>query len=149
MSLSLDTPQGVANTLGYLQHHLHKLTEKQNVSENNINTILAALTAQLQQLIQLVANPPPLPILNTPPPPVPSPLVSPPPTQTVRRTRLKLFSPPDFGEERHNSHAFLNSCSLYIHLAPEQFHNEEEKILWALTFFKSGHATKWSENIFH
>jgi len=58
MSLPPDTPQGVANTLGYLQHHLHELTERQNVSENNINTILAALTMQLQQLTQLVANPP-------------------------------------------------------------------------------------------
>jgi len=43
---------------------------------------------------------------------------------------------------------FLNSCSLYIRLAPEQFHDEQEKILWALTFFKGGHATKWSENVF-
>jgi len=43
---------------------------------------------------------------------------------------------------------FLNSCSLYIHLAPEQFHNEQEKILWALTFFKSGRAAKWSKNVF-
>jgi len=42
----------------------------------------------------------------------------------------------------------LNSCSLYICLAPEQFHDEQEKILWALTFFKGGRATKWSENVF-
>ena len=45
MSLPLDTPQDVANILGYLQHYLHELTERQNVSENNINTTLAALTA--------------------------------------------------------------------------------------------------------
>ena len=49
MSLPSDTLQDIANTLGYLQYHLHKLTEKQNISENNINTILAALTVQLQQ----------------------------------------------------------------------------------------------------
>jgi len=42
----------------------------------------------------------------------------------------------------------LNSCSLYIRLALEQFHDEQEKILWALTFFKSGCATKWSKNAF-
>jgi len=42
----------------------------------------------------------------------------------------------------------LNSCSLYICLAPEQFHDEEERILWALTFFKGGCAAKWSENVF-
>jgi len=57
MSLPLDIPQGIADALGYLQHHLHELTERQNVAENNINTTLAALTTQLQQLIQLVANP--------------------------------------------------------------------------------------------
>ena len=63
-------------------------------------------------------------------------------------TRPKLSSPLDFGGECHNSRAFLNSCSLYICLAPEQFHDEQEKILWALTFFKSGCATKWSKNVF-
>jgi len=60
----------------------------------------------------------------------------------------KLSCPLDFGGERHNGRAFLNSCSLYICLAPEQFHNEEERVLWALTFFKSGCAAKWSKNIF-
>ena len=78
MSLPSDTPQGVADTLGYLQHHLQELMERQHVSESNINTTLAALTAQLQQLTQLVAN---LPLLlltvpNTPSPPIPSPPVS-------------------------------------------------------------------------
>ena len=115
----------------------------------NINTTLVALTMQLQQLTQLVANPPPPPISNTPPPPVPSPPASPPPVPTARRMRPKLSCPPDFGGEHYNGRAFLNSCSLYIHLAPEQFHNEEERILWALTFFKSGRAAKWSENVFH
>jgi len=42
----------------------------------------------------------------------------------------------------------LNSCSLYIRLALEQFHDKEERILWALTFFKGGRAAKWSENVF-
>jgi len=48
MSLPLDTSQDVANTLGYLQHHLQELMERQHISENNINTTLAALTIQLQ-----------------------------------------------------------------------------------------------------
>jgi len=75
--------------------------------------------------------------------------VSPPPAPPVQRTRPKLSCPPDFNGERHNGHAFLNSCSLYIRLAPEQFHDEQERILWALTFFKGGRAAKWSENVFH
>jgi len=85
MLLPLDTPQGIANALGYLQHYLYELTERQNVSENNINTTLAALTVQLQQLTQLVANPPALPISNTPALPVPSPPASPPPTEGGKR----------------------------------------------------------------
>jgi len=141
-------PQGIANALGYLQHHLHELTERQNVSKSNINSTLAALTAQLQQLTQLVANPPLPAIPNTPPPPVPSPPVSPPPAPPVRQTCPKLSCPPDFNGECHNGRAFLNSCSLYIHLALEQFYDEQEKILWALTFFKDSCAAKWSENVF-
>jgi len=62
--------------------------------------------------------------------------------------RLKLFSPLDFSGERHNGCTFLNSYSLYIRLAPEQFHDEQERILWALMFFKGSYATKWSENVF-
>ena len=67
----------------------------------------------------------------------------------VRQTRPKLSCPLDFSRERHNNRTFLNSCSFYICLAPEQFHDEEERILWALMFFKGGHAAKWSENVFH
>ena len=148
MSLPLDTPQGIADTLGYLQHHLHKLTERQNVSKNNINTTLVALTVQLQQLTQLVANPPPLPIPNTPPPFISSPLVSPPPALIARRMHPKLSSP-DFSRECHNGCTFLNSCSPYICLALEQFHDKQKRILWALMFFKDGHAAKWSKNVFH
>jgi len=47
----------VANILAYLQHHLQEVTEQQNNLENNINNALYALTAQLQQLMQLVSNP--------------------------------------------------------------------------------------------
>jgi len=50
MSLPTDTPPGIADALGYLQHHLQELTERQNASEHAINTTLAALTAQLQQI---------------------------------------------------------------------------------------------------
>jgi len=124
MLLPSDTPQGIADALGYLQHYLQELTERQHVSKNNINSTLAVLTAQLQQLTQLVANPPPPAVPNTPPPPVLSPLVSLPPAPPVRRTRPKLSCPLDFNGERHNGHAFLNSCSLYIYLVPEQFHDK-------------------------
>ena len=151
MSLPLNTSQGITNALGYLQHHLQELMERQHVSESNINITLAALTAQLQQLTQLVANPPLLllAIPNTPPPPIPSPPVSLSPALLTWWTCPKLSCPPDFNGERHHSRVLLNFCSLYICLALEQFHDEQKRILWALTFFKGGHAAKWSENVFH
>jgi len=148
MLLPPDTPQGIADALGYLQHHLQELIERQHVSESNINTTLAVLTVQLQQLTQLVANPSPLAVLNIPPLPVLSPPTSPSLAPTARQTRPKLSAPLDFSGERHNGCMFLNFCSLYIRLAPEQFYDEQEKILWALTFFKDGRAAKWSENVF-
>jgi len=67
----------------------------------------------------------------------------------ARQMHPKLSCPLDFSNKCYNGHAFLNSCSLYICLALEQFHDKEERILWALTFFKSSRAAKWSENMFH
>jgi len=150
MSLFADTPPAVADALGYLQHHLQELTERQNALEHTINATLAGLTAQLQQLTQLitapvptVAPPPILPSLPpvSPPSPVPAAL-------SKQQTRPKLPSPPDFSREQSSGRAFLNSCTLYLRLAPEQFTCDEEKILWTLAFFKDGHAAKWSENLF-
>jgi len=151
MSLPANTPPAIADALGYLQHHLQELTERQNASEHVINNTLAGLTAQIQQLTQLMTAPAPAPTvapppLTTSPPPVnpPSPVLSAP---TKQRTRPKLPSLPDFSSKRTSGRAFLNSCTLYLCLAPEQF-SCDEKIFWTLAFFKDGHAARWSENLF-
>jgi len=151
MSLPADTPPAVADALGYLQHHLQELTKRQNASEHTINATLAGLTAQLQQLTQLITAPAPtvaLPLVSLSLPPVspPSPV---PATPSKQQTRPKLSSPPDFSSERSSGRAFLNSCTLYLRLAPEQFTCDEEKIFWTLAFFKDGRAAKWSKNLFH
>jgi len=103
MSLPADTPPAVANALDYLQHYLQELTERQNASEHVINNTLVGLTAQIQQLTQLMIAPAPaptvaLPSLTTSPPPVnpPSPVLS---TPTKQQTRPKLPSLPDFSSE--------------------------------------------------
>ena len=153
MSLLADTPPAVADVLGYLQHYLQELTERQNTLEHVINNTLAGLTAQIQQLTQLITGPIPAPtvappLITTSPPPVnpPSPVPSAP---TKQRTRPKLPSPPDFSGERTSGRAFLNSYMLYLRLAPEQFSCDEKKILWTLAFFKDRRAMRWSENLFH
>ena len=37
--------------------------------------------------------------------------------------------------------AFLNSCKLYLALTPHQFADNHAKIMWALSFMKSGCAS--------
>jgi len=153
MSLPVDTPPAVADALGYLQHHLQELTERQNTLEHVINNTLMGLTAQLQQLTQLMTGPAPTPT-NAPPPIAMSPPPVNPPSPvpfapTKQRTRPKLPSPPDFSSEWTSGQAFLNSCTLYLRLAPEQFSCDEKKIFWTLAFFKDRCATRWSENLFH
>jgi len=150
MLLPADTPPAVTDTLGYLQHHLQELTERQNALEHTINATLAGLTAQLQQLTQLITAPVPTvapPLIPTFPPPVSPPSLVP-ATLSKQRTRPKLPSPPDFSGEWSSGRAFLNFCTLYLCLAPEQFTCDKEKIFWTLAFFKDGRAAKWSENLF-
>jgi len=78
MLLPTYTPPGVADALGYLQHHLQELTERQNASEHAINTTLTALTTQLQQITQLMTSSAPESTVALPPMPVsPSPVIPP------------------------------------------------------------------------
>ena len=84
--------------------------------------------------------------LQSPPPVNPSSPV--PSAPTKQWTRPKLPSPPNFSGERTSGRAFLNSCMLYLCLAPEQFSCDEEKIFWTLAFFKDRCAMRWSENLF-
>ena len=150
MSFLADTPPAVTDVLSYLQHHLQELTKHQNASEHTINATLAGLTAQLQQLTQLITASAP----TVAPPLIPTslPLVSPSSlvlsAPSKQQMRPKLPSPLDFSSERSSGRAFLNSCMLYLRLAPEQFTCDKEKIFWTLAFFKDGRAAKWSENLF-
>jgi len=104
MSLPADTSPAVANALGYLQHHLQELTERQNASEHIINNTLVGLTAQIQQLTQLMTGPAPASTVAPPLVTMFPPLVNPPSpvlfAPTKQRTRPKLPSPPDFSSER-------------------------------------------------
>jgi len=78
MSLPADTPPAIADILGYLQHHLQELTERQNASEHVINNPLMGLTAQIQQLTQLMTSPTSAPTVALPPIPTSLPPVNPP-----------------------------------------------------------------------
>jgi len=56
---------------------------------------------------------------------------------------IKPACPNEFGGDRMKGRAFLNSCELYIGLAPHQFVDEHVKIMWALSIMKSGQAARF------
>jgi len=43
---------------------------------------------------------------------------------------------------------FLMSCRTYIRLCPEAFADEDTKIVWALSYMKSGRAGRWAAREF-
>jgi len=72
-----------------------------------------------------------------------------PQTENPPKTRkAKPASPPEFDGERTKGLAFLNSCQTYIRLCPEEFRDEQAKILWAMSYMKAGRAAKWAARIF-
>ena len=58
--------------------------------------------------------------------------------------KAKPASPPEFGRDRTKGLAFLNSCQTYIRLCPEEFRDEQTKILWAMSYMKVNRAAKWT-----
>jgi hypothetical protein len=52
---------------------------------------------------------------------------------------IKPSPPAEFSDDRSRGHAFLNSCKLYICLAPHQFENDAAKVAWVYSFMKARH----------
>jgi len=67
------------------------------------------------------------------PPAVANSVVAPlnPPNTTTHQ--LKPATPSEFTGDRTKGCAFLNSCDLYIGLAPTQFANDQARIYWVLS----------------
>jgi hypothetical protein len=69
------------------------------------------------------------------------------PRSVSHSPRIKPASPDNFDGDRSKGHAFLTSCELYLSLAGPDYPDEQARIHWALSFFKSGHAATFSERI--
>jgi Retrotransposon gag protein/Zinc knuckle len=76
--------------------------------------------------------------------PFPAPHTDPP--KTSRKARPA--TPPDFNGERSEGLAFLNSCQTYVRLCPEEFPDEQTKIVWAMSYMKTGRAQRWTARVF-
>src|SRR6266516_6706273 len=64
-------------------------------------------------------------------------------------SKLKPAPPSDFDRDHTKGQAFLNSCELYIRLAPDHFPDELSKVYWALTYMKSGRAYAFADCAIH
>jgi hypothetical protein len=65
-----------------------------------------------------------------------------------RKTILRPSVPTDFDGDRAKGKAFLMSCRTYIRLCPEAFADDDVKIVWALSYMKSGRAGRWAAREF-
>lgn len=84
--------------------------------------------------------------VNTQPTPA-APLTQTPAPPPTTRNGLKPAAPNEFDGSRSKGRAFLNSCELYMNLAPQQFADEVSKVHWALSYMKSGRASLYADRI--
>ncbi len=99
--------------------------------------------ATQQSLDALLERLGPAPALNVQ---VPIPLHYTPPIPTSagqKKISLKPSPPPDFDGDHFAGKAFLMSCRTYIWLHLEAFDDGFVKIVWAMSYIKSGRASRW------
>lgn len=57
-------------------------------------------------------------------------------------------TPLEFDGDRSKGLAFLNSCQIYIRLCADEFPDDQTKIIWAMSYMKTGRAQKWTARIY-
>src|SRR3979490_525350 len=62
-------------------------------------------------------------------------------------SRVRPASPSDFDGDREQGRAFLNSCSIYFAICSDHFANDQARIHWALSFFKSDQAARFANKV--
>jgi len=61
-----------------------------------------------------------------------------------KKLALKPSFPPEFSGDRATGKAFLTSCRTYIRLCPEVFEDGLTKIVWAMSYMKTGRTSRWA-----
>ena len=98
---------------------------------------------QIQQQLSLLI---PEKILNPQNNPA-TPVTSAPAIPTPPSAMLKPATPNEFDGARDKGRAFLNSCKLYMSLAPQQFADDQACIGWTLSYMKSGRASLFANRV--
>jgi hypothetical protein len=69
------------------------------------------------------------------------------PRSVSHSPRIKPASPDNFDGDISKGHAFLTSCELYLLLTGPDYPDEQARIHWALSFFKSGCVATFAKHI--
>jgi hypothetical protein len=62
-------------------------------------------------------------------------------------SRVKPATPPDFDGDREKGRAFLNTCSIYFAICGSLFPNDQARIHWTLSYFKSDRAARFANKV--
>ena len=115
-----------------LEHALSKMQVRDVITQQKLDSLLSHLAnLTSQQSDNHIPVQPEIPNLPTPP-------------NTSKGQGPPPALPSKFDGECSKGMEFLYSCQTYICLHPDSFSNDQAKITWALSYMKSGRATKWA-----
>ncbi|KAF9442477.1 hypothetical protein P691DRAFT_765185 [Macrolepiota fuliginosa MF-IS2] len=118
--------------------------KEQVATKQTVTDALEILCQQLETLTKALAEiqtpTPQNPTAAPTPPTLPNPSAKAPPAMKAKVALL-----PDFDGNCQKIHTFLSACTLYLQLCSNQFLTDKHKILWAMSYMKSGRASKWTK----
>src|SRR5271155_1424663 len=135
-------------------NHLLETTSSLNMDSECITALEQAFTEMqahdeaFQQKLDILVNhitspktleTPPIPVVHTPTPET---------CHTPSTRALRPALPSEFDGDRSKGVAFLYSCQTYIRLCSDAFPDDQTKIVWALSYMKTGRAALWAAQIF-
>jgi hypothetical protein len=127
--------------LEFLESKFAQLNSTNEFLSDTLRKIWEKLDDKDQAMHSAHASPEPVDshsVYNDAEPGAPAPTVNKPDADS--RRRIKPSPPAEFSGDRSKGRAFLNSCELYIRLAPHQFENDAAKVAWAYSYMKTGRA---------
>jgi hypothetical protein len=127
--------------LSSFESTVDNMMSQSEATKNLLQTILERLGPALGLLNESRPSPTRWP-QSCPPTPIPTPGLG------GKKTLLKPSTPSEFDSDHAKGKAFLTSCQTYMHLCPEAFKDNTVKIVWAMSYMKSGRAGHWAAREF-
>jgi hypothetical protein len=119
--------------LSSLKSTVDSMMSQNEATKNLLQTILERLGPMLGLLNESRPSPTGWP-QSRPPTPIPTPALG------WKKTLLKPSATSEFDSDHATGKAFLTSCWTYICLCLEGFEDDTIKIVWAMSYMKSGWA---------